>query len=228
MQRGMTYNNRSSSFSSWLESQKQDGGEKEPESDISIWMQLGSIQESFVGQMQELTGSLPDAGPLSSAYRARLLQAIYLLGASIGFAILTVVIGIPTLVVRPSKFVLCLTLATIFAASSVIVMQKPSVFFSELLTGGLPRALPVALLTASTLFTLYTTIFVHRYIVTLAAGAVQTVCLLFYLASFIPGGMKGLLVVLRMLYAIVYTASKPVLFILQKIANQIIRSLCSS
>lgn len=223
----MSYNSKASSFSSWLDAQKHDG-EKEQEPEPSMWMQLGSIQESFVGQLQDLAGSLPDAGPLSSAYRTRLLHAIYLLGAAIAFAILTVVIGIPTLVLRPSKFVLCLTLTTVFAASSVIVMQRPSVFISELFAGGINRVLPVGLLAFSTLFTFYSTIFVHRYIVTLAAGAVQTACLLFYLASFIPGGTKGLLVILRMLYTIVYTASKPFLFILQKIIQQIIRSLCSS
>ena len=195
---------------------------------FSIWTQLGSIQESFVGQLQELGGSLPDAGPLSSAYRSRLLTAIYMLGAAIGFGILTVVVGLPTLVVRPSKFVLCLTLCTIFAASSVIVLQKPSVFFADMLSGGLSRILPVALLASSTIFTLYSTIFIHRYIYTLLGGIFQSICVLYYLASFIPGGTKGLLVVLRMLYTIAYTASKPFIFIAQKIAGQCFRSIFSS
>jgi hypothetical protein len=195
---------------------------------FAVWTQFSAIQDSFVGQMQELSGSLPDAGPLSSAYRARLMNAIYLLVAAVGFAVLAVVVGLPTLVVRPSKFVLCLTLATLSATGSVIVMQKPTVFLQELLTGGVSKKLPVALLMLSALFTLYVTVFIHKYVMILAAGGMQCLCLLFYLASFIPGGMKGLTVILRMAYAVLSTAMKPCLYVTQKTVTMAMRSICSS
>ncbi len=229
----------SSSFASWLEQQKADnnanlgGSSKDDDEESgsffgfsSVWTQFSSIQDSFVGQMQELSGSLPDAGPLSSAYRARLMNAIYLLVASVGFGTLAIVVGLPTLVVRPSKFVLCLTLCTLCATGSVIVMQKPTVFLQDMLTGGVSKKLPVALVILSALFTFYVTVFIHRYVMILVAGGIQVLCLLFYLASFIPGGIRGLQVILRMAYAVISTAMKPCLYVTQKTVMMAIRSIC--
>lgn len=211
---------RNNSFSNWLNDQKSEksdsGNGNNANESVSLWFQLGSIQESFVTQLQDISGSLPEAGPLSASFRARLIQAIYLLGAAVGFGILTIFIGIPSLLLRPSKFVLCLTLSTLLAASSVIVIQTPSKFLASLLAGGLSQSFPVILLGISQLLTLYTTIFVHKYIYVLVAGGFQVFCLLLYLASFIPGGMKGLEIILRMGYTLLITTLQPCFFIVRK------------
>jgi hypothetical protein len=236
----MSYSNKgsSSSFAFWDQGNSQksfssysasaNNTTNDSNNDSSVWSQLTSIQDSFVGQMQELSGMLPDAGPLSSAFRARLINAVYLLGGSVGFGILAIFIGLPTLLVRPSKFVICISLSTLLAAASVIVLQKPSVFISNLLSGGFTQSAPVALLIISMLFTLYITIFVHRYAMVLAAGSAQLLCLLFYLASFIPGGMTGLQMVLRMAWAVFMTTMKPCFYITKQTAMALFRSICSS
>eukprot|EP01038_Epipyxis_sp_PR26KG_P015645 gene15645-21152_t len=228
----------SSSFSAWLEAQKQDGGNDRSNdngTDItyaqSAWgyfSQFGSIQENFTNQLQELSGSLPEAGPLSAAFRARVTNAIYLLIASGVFTLLAIFIGLPTILLRPAKFVLCLTLATLFAASSVIVMIKPSTFLSDLLKFETSKTAPIALLLISLLFTLYVTLVVHKYLYVLFAGIFQVMCLLYYLASFIPGGSRGLTILLKTCYLVVSTAMKPCIFIVKRTTRSFIRTVFSS
>lgn len=230
----MKKNNRSTimsknnNFSNWVDQQRNNelvGNEEENES-TSIFGQLSSIQDSFTNQLSELSGSLPDA-PLSAAFRHRVSFSIYSLGISIIFGLLAVFIGLPTLVLRPAKFVICMTLCTLSAASSVIILQKPIVFFNNLITGGINNALPVILLFFSLLFTIYATIFIHKYIIVLFAGCIQLLCMAFYLASFIPGGSKGLIVLLKMGYAVIYTTSKPCVFLVKKSFDSFIRTVMS-
>jgi hypothetical protein len=215
------------SFSAWNDQrQKKENGIDDSGGNAS-WFQFGAMQDSFVNQMQDLYGILPDAGPLSAEFRGRLLNAVYLLIGAIIFALLAVFIGIPTLLLRPSKFVFCLTLSTLLAASSVIVLQKPSVFLSNLWIGGISQAVPVFLLFTSVLFTFYVTVFYHRYSLTLFAGIVQVASLLIYLASFIPGGTTGLNLVWRMLYTIVMSSINPCFYVTKQTLLTLYRSIFS-
>ncbi|KAJ1440494.1 hypothetical protein B484DRAFT_357191 [Ochromonadaceae sp. CCMP2298] len=175
-----------------------------------------NVQENLTNQLQGLSGSLPEAGPLSASFRNRVTNAVYLLAASGAFAVLAVFVGLPTLLIRPTKFVLCMTLSTLLAASSVIVMQKPSVFVANLMNGGYEQSAPVALLLVSVLFTLYVSIFVHTYLAVVFAGGIQLTCLLYYLASFVPGGSAGLRILLQTTVTIVWTALRPLLFLVKK------------
>lgn len=229
----------SKGFSKWVEEHQKlnDGedGEHEGESsfvDFSssasfVFGQISSIQENFAGQLQELSGSLPEAGPLSAAFRARVTYSIYLLGGAVVFGVLAVFVGLPTLVLRPAKFVICMALSTICAAGSVIVLQKPSTFLSNLIKGGPTQAAPVVVLFSSLLFTTYVTVFIHRYLAVIFAGGIQILCMLYYLASFVPGGSKGLMVLLKMAYAVLKTALTPCLFVAKKAIGTCFRNLTS-
>lgn len=137
-------------FSSWVEQREradEEGGESsEGTSFLGVNLpaslslagfrgQLSSVHENFSNQLQELSGTLPEAGPLSAAFRQRVTHAIYLLFAAAAFAVLAVFVGLPTLILRPAKFVICMTLSTLCLAGSVIVLQKPSVFVANLIKG---------------------------------------------------------------------------------------------
>lgn len=194
------------------------------EESVPLLTQLGGLQDSMISQLQGLGGSLPEAGPLSESFRIRLTQAVYLLLASAVFAVLTVIIGLPTLLVRPSKFVLCITLTTVLAASSVIVIQKPSVFFSKLLSGAFSESAPFITLILTEFLTLYVTIFVHKYVAVLICACLQLLALLYYLSCFIPGGTAGLSLILRMSFTIASTLLRPII----AIAFQCLKSTFSS
>jgi len=204
-------------FKDWVEEQRrlEEGGGDDVEAQSSPFLVIGqsmsSIGDSFSSQLQELQGMLPsEAGPLSAAFRQRMIYSVYLLIASAGFGTCALLIGLPTLLLRPAKFVVLMTLSTLSAAASVVVMQKPSVFFSNLFKSGLDKAVPVILVFASMLFTLYVAIVVHKYVVVLGAAALQILSMLYYLSSFVPGGSSGLALLLRTAYQVIYTLLLPV------------------
>ena len=200
----MRHSNRSTmtkgDFANWVDQRERGENGDDEESASSSFLpslsslnpmaSIGAIQENFSNQLQELSGSLPEAGPLSAAFRQRASHAIYLLFAAVGFGILAVFIGLPTLILRPAKFVICMTLSTLCLAGSVIVLQKPSVFLTNLVKGGPTQAAPVVVLLISLLATTYVTIFIHKYLAVLFAGAMQLLCMVYYLASFVPGGTQ--------------------------------------
>jgi hypothetical protein len=216
----------SSSFSNWVDQQRaaeegkplvEDGSQEESWYSIGgISKQLTSLQDNVSNQLQELSGQIPEAGPLSAAFRARVTNAMYLLIASVVFLLLAIFIGIPTIVFRPSKFVVLLSLSTLCAAGTVIVMQTPSVFLSSLFSGGVTNSIPVISLLASVIFTLYATIFIHRFLLTILCGVVQVCCVLYYLAAFIPGGRRGMELLFKAAYMLVKSTIGPCLFVARK------------
>jgi hypothetical protein len=194
---------------------------------VNFFSQFGAIQENLTNQLQDLSGTLPEAGPLSAAFRQRLTHAIYLLIASGIFVALAILIGLPTILLRPTKFVICISLATLLAAASVIVIQKPSVFLSNLMKGNPANTAPVAGLGFSLFLNFYIAIFVHRYIYVLIAGCLQVLCLFYYLATFIPGGTKGLNIILKACYLVVSAAMKPCIFVAKKTLNACLARIMS-
>jgi hypothetical protein len=215
------------SFSAWAEQQRaQEEGrslisdESKDGDDGPAWYsvagiskQLNTLQDNVSNQLQELSGQIPEAGPLSAAFRARVTNAMYLLIASVAFLLLAIFVGLPTIVFRPSKFVVLLSLSTLCAASTVIVMQTPSGFLSNLVAGGFYNSIPVISLLVSVLFTLYVTIFVHRFFLTIIVGAIQVLCVLYYLAAFIPGGRRGMELLFKAAYMLVKSTMGPCLFV---------------
>lgn len=228
------------SFSNWMDSQKSsllnEEDDIENQGGVGSWTpnylfgstfgQLSLIKDNFSDQFQELAGSV-EAGPLSAAFRQRLMHAVYLLGGSMAFGILAIVIGLPTLILRPSKFVLCMTLSTILGASSVILLQKPSVFLSNLINGGLSKILPVVLMLGSMFMTIYVTIFIHKYVYVLIMAIFQIGSMFFYVASFIPGGTKGLKIIMKTGYVVISTALYPCIFVCKKVSKKFITRLFS-
>ena len=205
------------SFKEWMEEQQRlEAGVGDVEQGGSnplllIGQSMSSLGDSVSSQFQELQGMLPsEAGPLSAAFRQRMLNSVYLLIASAVFGTLAFFVGLPTLILRPAKFVVLMTLSTLCAASSVVVMQKPSVFLGNLLKSGPDKVLPVAFVFLSMIFTLYVAIFVHKYILVMAAAALQILAMLYYLSTFVPGGSTGLMVLLKTGSQVVYTLLLPV------------------
>lgn len=205
MQRNM---GKDDSFSNWMESRNRSSGENSSEESESLLSQWNSIQDGFAAQMNEMAGSLPDAGPLSADFRGRVSQSVYLLLGSILFAIMGIVVGLPTVALRPSKFIMCTTISTLLGIASVVVMRKPMLFIEDIIKKPL-ESFPLVALIISSFFTIYVTVAVHKYIMILAAGGVQVFCMLWYISTFIPGGRAGLNVLLKTMYYMVTAAMAP-------------------
>ena len=223
---------KNNSFAEWMnkkveEEKRVEGNEEDDEEDVPFLTQIYDIQTNFSLQMQELAGGLPESGPLSAAFRNRLRQSMYLFLGSLLFAILAIFIGIPTIAIRPSKFSLCLTLSTLLAVASIVVLQKPSVFLENLRSSEHDRLFSVLLLGLCSLGSIYITVFIHRYVLILIAAACQILCILWFLASFIPGGSKGLALLLRACYAFLKTAFTPIWYICSTTIKGLISRLLS-
>ena len=76
-------------------------------------------------------------------------------------------------------------------------------------------------LVASIIFTLYSAVVVHKYTVVVFAGGLETVAILYYLSSFVPGGTTGLYVLLRSAYTVVYTFLTPCRLYLKSSVSQL-------
>jgi hypothetical protein len=222
---------KSASFSEWMnkknEEASQEAGGEEDEEEVPFLTQIYDIQTNFTSQMQELAGGLPETGPLSAAFRTRMRNSMYLFLGSILFALLAIFIGIPTIAIRPSKFALCLTLSTLLAVASIVVLQKPAVFLENLRNSQQDRMFAMVGLILCSLGTIYMTVFVHRYLLILIAAACQVLCIVWFLASFIPGGSKGLYVLLRACFAFLKTMLTPVLFVCSTSIKAIISRVLS-
>ena len=223
-----------SKFSSWVEEKQRltDGADGEEEEDdeaqqLSYFGRIFSIQEELATQMEGLSGSLPDGGPMSAAFRERMKNAVYLLLAAAFFATMAVLVGIPTILLKPSKFVFCVALSTICTIAAIAVMQKPQVFFKSIFRNGLTNALPILCLLTSLIGTIFIVIFRRSYLLTMFALGFQTLSMLWFLASFVPGGNKGLQVILKMGFLLVKTTLTPMIFICRKTVESVISRLMS-
>ena len=117
--------NNKANFSHWLEQQKHKDGKGGESSEYSMFGTIAGITDGFSAQMLELQGSLPDVNGLTgAAFRERMTYSIYLLLASVGCGILAVVVGLPTIALKPAKFVVFMSLSTLCSIGSVCCVYK--------------------------------------------------------------------------------------------------------
>lgn len=219
LNRGGMTSNKDVNFAKWLKDREDPAGGAEADA-FSFYTQVTSIQLGVSRQMSELSGALPDANALTGAeFRDRVSKAVYLLLASVGCGLLAFFVGLPTIVLRPAKFVVFMTLATLLAIGSVMVLQTPGAFMRDLMEGGVEKSLPFGAMVATQLATLYVAVFVHRYIYIVIFGGCTVLSILYYLSSFIPGGTKGLQILLRSGYDLISAALMPCrIFVKRQIA----------
>ncbi len=207
-------------FSNWMDDRNRNDDKDETFSFLGIGMQMKGVQENFASQMMELSGALPDT-PLNENFRNRLSASVYLLLGSIGFGVLAIVVGLPTLILKPAKFIMLMTLSTIFGFASVIVMKKPFVFLSELYEAGIVKSTPFICLVMSMFVTIYTTIVIHRYLYVIIVGGIQILCMLWFMSQFIPGGSTGLKVLLQTAWVMIKTTMTPCIYLVKRKVSSI-------
>jgi hypothetical protein len=216
-------------FSQWVDDkhrQEERAANGEEEESESFLGRFSSFQNDIATQLEGLSGALPD-NVMSEAFRARIKNSIFLLLAAIFFAIMAVFVGIPTIVLKPAKFVTCVAMATLCIIFAIAVMQKPEVFVKSLFSGGIVSALPFLLLVTSLVGTIYITIFHQSYLNTIISLVFLSASMIFFMASFIPGGTKGLQVLARAGVVVVRTTVTPVLFVVRKCCEAFLSRLMS-
>jgi len=196
-------------FSAWMEQRKGVKPNASDDEEADDWSaSLAGWQQDAAAHLHSYSSLLPDSssGPLSAEYRGRLTNAICLLLLSALFGVLAVLIGLPTLLLKPSKFVLCSTLCTLCIAASMVVLKTPAVFLQELLVSVTScsadrpppsTSISLLLMLLANVATIAVTVGYHSYMYTLAASGVQALAALYYLLSYLPGGLDSAGVLLR-------------------------------
>jgi hypothetical protein len=184
-----------SSFGDWYDKQKQlqqqneaEDGDVESQSFLSGSMEglsLSSMRSSLEAQLpQQIMGM---------NYQQRFqIFCICLLLSAIFFA-LGFFVGIPLLTIRPQKFALSFTCGSITFMASFAILKGPKDHLLSMLAPD--RAKFTAVYFGSMFLTLYFTFTAggyKGYVLVLFASALQLMCLLWYLVTFLPGGATGM------------------------------------
>jgi len=110
------------------------------------------------------------------------LLGIFLISISFSF--------LPVLVIAPQKFALLFAFGSMTLLSSFAVLKGPHAFFSQLIE---KEKLPLSISYAVGLVgTLGATIIMKSYLLTALFGIIQFFALLYFLASYVPGGQTVL------------------------------------
>ena len=220
--RNMRATSDTNDFSRWMEQRQSDnleGGLTEDET--SLLGNLGAIQDGIYNQFTALGNSMP----FDSGFRQRLTYAIYLLIAAFLFLVIAICVGLPLLLLKPSKFIICMSLSTLLGAASVVEMQKPTVFLKNKEKNGLMKSLPLVMLIVSMLSTIYVSVFIHKYVYVVIFGSIQMYAMFYYLSSYIPGGTQGLNILLKSSYYMISTALTPCTYVLKQTILSYLRKL---
>ena len=116
-------------------------------------------------------------------------------------------LGLPILVIRPQKFALAFTTGSIFFCTALAVVRGVGPFLRSFLTS---KRLPYALAYALTLLlTLWAACIRRSYILTVVFASVQIGGLAWTALMNMPGGGRGVLLVLRKVCGLVWTVGRP-------------------
>ena len=152
---------------------------------------------------EKYEGAAEATGAAARRFRA---FALLLVTSLVMFA-LAFTLGLPILVIRPQKFALAFTTGSIFFCMSLAVVRGVKPFLRSFLTS---RRLPYALAYALTLLlTLWAACIQRSYILTVVFASVQIGGLAWTALMNMPGGGRGVLLVLRKVCRLVWTVGRP-------------------
>ena len=191
-------------FGDWYDKQKQeeaassnnDGGDVESQSflpDSMSGLSLTSMRSSLEAQLpQQIMG-------MNYQQRFQVFCICLLLSAL--FFLLAFFVGIPLLTVRPQKFALSFTCGSISFMASFGILKGPQEHLLSMLAPD--RAHFTVVYLGSMFLTLYLTFTsggAQGYVLVMGASALQLMCLLWYLVTFLPGGATGMKILMQAMW----------------------------
>jgi len=218
----------SSSFTNWFEEQrkkkKQPSPAQQTQANSQGWLSGlwgGSASDA---QYQDIEQGVESEGFLASTYRKassviapepeppgwlpklsrteRLKGFVVCIILSLLFFALAFFVGLPMVVFAPAKFAFSFTLGSICFMVSFAVLEGPWQHLQRVFSY---ERLPFTLIYVGSIgATLYCSISIRNYFFTVASSAVQIAALLWYGATYIPGGTTGM----RFLSGLVISAIK--------------------
>jgi hypothetical protein len=170
---------------------KDEGGENgDPAESQSFLDSMTTWADGVKSSTAEATGmSQQESTLFGLSYQTRFKGFVATLFASGFFFFMAFAVGMPVIVLRPSKFALCFTVASLLFMSSFALLKGPYAHFMSMIAlDRLPFTLSYI---GSMAITLYAALVVRSYIFVVVTSSMQIATLAYYFLSFIPGGTAG-------------------------------------
>lgn len=167
----------------------------------------GFLTSSF----NKVSSTLGEVGASASSFQSpvsfpsgqQLVYSFCCFGAGVVLLLLAFTIALPVIILSPSKFALFFTMGCCAIMAGFAILKGWKQQLSHMLT---KERLPfsVAYL-GSVLSTLYSALVMHSYVFSLLCSGLQVVALVYYVASYFPGGAAGAQFILTLFYNAVLT-----------------------
>nr|XP_023909126.1 protein transport protein SFT2-like [Quercus suber] len=113
-----------------------------------------------------------------------------LLATGVFFVFISFTMFLPVMVLMPQKFAICFTLGCGFIIGSFFALRGPS---NQLAHMSSKERLPLTLgFIGSMVATIYVSMVLHSYILSVLFSVIQVLALMYYAISYFPGGSAGM------------------------------------
>ncbi|KAF5479102.1 hypothetical protein F2P56_005605 [Juglans regia] len=134
------------------------------------------------GNLQSATSSVPSGKAL--------MYFGLLLASGVFFVFIAFTMFLPVMVLMPQKFAICFTLGCGFIIGSFFALRGPK---NQLAHMSSKERLPLTLgFIGSMVATIYVSMVLHSYILSVLFSVIQVLALLYYAISYFPGGSAGM------------------------------------
>ncbi|XP_043690830.1 protein transport protein SFT2-like [Telopea speciosissima] len=134
------------------------------------------------GNFQSATSNVPSGKSL--------MYFGLLLATGVFFIFIAFTMFLPVMVLMPQKFAICFTLGCAFIIGSFFALKGPK---NQLAHMSSKERLPLTLgFIASMVGTIYVSMVLHSYVLSVLFSVLQVLALLYYAISYFPGGSAGL------------------------------------
>ncbi|CAJ1960211.1 unnamed protein product [Sphenostylis stenocarpa] len=149
---------------------------------IHIHVMVSKGVRDLPGNFQSATSSVPSGKSL--------VYFGLLLASGVFFVFLSFTLFLPVMVVMPQKFAICFTLGCGFIIGSFFALKGPKNQLTHMLSR---ERLPFTLaFLGSMIGTIYVSMVLHSYILSVVFSVVQVLSLGYYSISYFPGGSAGM------------------------------------
>lgn len=139
--------------------------------------------------VRDLPGNLQSATSTVPSGKALMYFGL-LLATGVFFVFIAFTMFLPVMVLMPQKFAICFTLGCSFIIGSFFALRGPS---NQLAHMSSKERLPLTVgFIGSMAATIYVSMVLHSYVLSVLFSVIQVLALLYYAISYFPGGSTGM------------------------------------
>jgi len=150
---------------------------------------LSSAYNSVTKGVQSATANVQSAAQFVPSRQALTVFAIMIAAGSF-FIFMAFFMFLPVIVLVPQKFAISFTIGSIIMVGSFFALKGPKAQFYHMIS---KERLPfTAGFIGSMAATIYVSVVLHSYILSVVFAIIQVLALLYYMLSYFPGGTAGM------------------------------------